>query len=46
MSHFTIVGGTKDHTYGRLKCKTLARTNPLLALDNVDCFEFWAEGAR
>jgi peptidyl-Lys metalloendopeptidase len=46
MSHFTIVGGTKDHTYGTLKCKALALTNPLLALDNADNFEFWAEGAR
>jgi hypothetical protein len=46
MSHFTIVGGTKDHAYGTLKCKALARTSPLLALDNADNFEFWAEGAR
>lgn len=46
MSHFTIVGGTKDHAYGQINCKALARRDPVLALANADNFEYWAEGAR
>jgi WD40 repeat protein len=46
MSHFKIMGGTRDHVYGQVKCKALARTSPNLALTNADNFEFWAEGAH
>lgn len=46
MSHFLIAGGTKDHAYGEQKCAALARSSPVLALNNADNFEFYVEDAK
>ena len=46
MSHFSIIGGTKDHAYGPAKCRELASRDSQLALTNADNFEFWAEESR
>jgi len=46
MSHFIVAGGTKDHTYGVVSCKNLARSDPAKALRNADNFELYVEGAR
>jgi peptidyl-Lys metalloendopeptidase len=42
-SHFTVVAGTNDWTYGQSSCKSLARTNPSHAVDNADSHEYFAE---
>jgi hypothetical protein len=46
MSHFLIVGGTKDYAYGTSDCERLARFDPSKALSNADNFEFYVEGAQ
>jgi hypothetical protein len=46
MSHFIIGGGTRDHAYGVVKCKALARTSPGLALNNADNFTYYLEGVK
>lgn len=43
MSHFRIVGGTRDHAYGQVRCRLLARSRPDLALENADSFEYFIE---
>lgn len=43
MSHFTVVAGTDDHAYGQTAAKTLAVSNPALAVDNADSHEYFAE---
>lgn len=41
MTH--IVLGTKDHKYGKSKCKALATSNPGQARENADNFEYYSE---
>ncbi len=43
MSHFTAVAGTDDHAYGQTNAKSLAISNPDLALNNADSHEYFAE---
>ncbi|KAF9038941.1 zincin, partial [Hymenopellis radicata] len=38
-SHFTIVGGTDDHVYGQSGAKSLAKSDPVSAIDNADSHE-------
>jgi peptidyl-Lys metalloendopeptidase len=45
MSHFDIVADTNDNAYGQSACASLARANPLLALDNADSHEYFAENS-
>jgi hypothetical protein len=45
MSHFTIIGGPRDHAYGTVRCKALARRSAALALTSAANFELWAGGA-
>lgn len=42
-SHFWDTGSTKDHAYGRTKCRTLAATDPKKAQENADNHEYWLE---
>ncbi|KAJ3502211.1 hypothetical protein NLJ89_g8991 [Agrocybe chaxingu] len=42
-SHFTANGGTDDHAYGQSACKSLAISNPALAVDNADSHEYFTE---
>jgi peptidyl-Lys metalloendopeptidase len=44
-SHFNVVAGTDDHTYGKTSCKRLATTSPTQALDNADSHEYFAENS-
>jgi len=39
------VWSTSDHTYGTVNCKALARSNPSLAIDNADNYEYFSEVA-
>jgi peptidyl-Lys metalloendopeptidase len=43
MSHFTVVAGTDDHAYGQTAAKSLALSDPALAVDNADSHEYFAE---
>lgn len=43
MSHFNAVAGTDDHAYGQSAAKSLATSNPDLALDNADNHEYFSE---
>ena len=43
MSHFSIVAGTQDYTYGQSSCKSLAISNPSQAVNNADNHEYFAE---
>jgi peptidyl-Lys metalloendopeptidase len=43
MSHFNVVAGTDDHAYGQSAAKSLALSNPDLALNNADSHEYFAE---
>lgn len=43
MSHFAVVAGTDDHTYGQKNSLALAISNPVDALDNADSHEYFAE---
>jgi len=42
-SHFTKNGATDDHVYGQSACKSLAQSNPAMAVDNADSHEYFAE---
>ena len=42
-SHFTVVAGTNDWTYGQSSCKSLATSDPSKAIDNADTHEYYAE---
>jgi peptidyl-Lys metalloendopeptidase len=46
MSHFYVVAGTDDHVYGQTACLSLAETDAVLAADNADSHEYYAEDAR
>ena len=43
LSHFTVLGGTRDHVYGRSSAATLAFEDPDLAVANADSVEYFAE---
>jgi peptidyl-Lys metalloendopeptidase len=43
LSHFNNIGATDDHTYGTTNCRNLARSNPALAVNNADSFEYFGE---
>ncbi len=42
-SHFTVVAGTNDWTYGQSSCRSLATSQPARAIDNADSHEYFAE---
>ncbi len=42
-SHFNVVANTNDHQYGPADVQNLAETDPGLAVDNADNYEFFAE---
>ena len=43
LSHFTALAGTDDHAYGQDAAAVLAGTDPTLAVDNADSYEYFAE---
>jgi peptidyl-Lys metalloendopeptidase len=43
LSHFNVVAGTNDWTYGQSSCRSLAKSNPSRAVDNADSHEYFAE---
>ncbi|MCB1606074.1 MAG: hypothetical protein KDI71_03720 [Xanthomonadales bacterium] len=43
MSHFNVVAGTDDHEYCKSASLALADSNPSLAINNADSWEFFAE---
>lgn len=45
MSHFSDIGGTQDHTYGRGNAESLAKMDPDKAIENADSFEYFVEKA-
>jgi len=44
-SHFSVVCGTQDYTYGRASCMTLANNNPYQASRNADNVCYFSEDA-
>ena len=42
-SHFTVLGGTKDHAYGQAASKSLAISDPTKAVANADSHEYFSE---
>jgi peptidyl-Lys metalloendopeptidase len=42
-SHFNVVAGTRDLTYGQVKAKKLATSDPDKTLQNADSHEYFAE---
>jgi peptidyl-Lys metalloendopeptidase len=42
-SHFNVVAGTDDHSYGQSACRALAKNTPSEAIDNADSHEYFAE---
>jgi len=45
MSHFSVIGGTQDHTYGTSSAKDLASRQPDKAVNNADNHEYFAESS-
>jgi len=43
VSHFTRTAGTDDHCYTRTDCSVMAETDPDLAIDNADSFQYFTE---
>lgn len=43
ISHFNVVAGTDDVTYGQSSCRSLADSNPNDAIRNADSHEYFAE---
>jgi len=43
LSHFRIVAGTSDHVYTQGRAQDLADSDPELAIDNADSFEYFVE---
>ena len=43
VSHFNVVAGTDDVTYGQNSCRALADNNPNDAITNADSHEYFAE---
>lgn len=45
--HLEFIGnGAKDYAYGKERTLSLAKTNPVLAVKNVDSYKFFALGVR
>ena len=42
VSHFNVVAGTDDHTYGQTNCKNLASSDPSRAIENADNYAYFA----
>lgn len=42
VSHFNVVAGTDDHTYGITNSQNLASTNPSQAIENADNYAYFA----
>lgn len=45
MSHFNVVAGTDDVTYGQNSCRALADSSPNSAVRNADSHEYFAENS-
>ena len=45
VSHFNVVAGTDDVTYGQSSCRALADSNPSSATRNADSHEYFAENS-
>ena len=45
LTHFTVVADTDDHVYGQSGARELAVSNPNMAIDNADSYEYFAENA-
>lgn len=45
VSHFNVVAGTDDVTYGQASCRNLADTSPNQAVRNADSHEYFAENS-
>lgn len=45
LSHFDVLAGTDDNVYGQVKCRELAKRNPIEALVNADTHEYFAENS-
>ncbi len=43
MSHFYVVASTEDYVYGQTGARSLAITDPELAINNADNHEYFAE---
>lgn len=43
VSHFYVVAGTSDYTYGAPSCKHLALTDPAKAIANADSYGYFAD---
>ena len=43
ISHFLHVAGTDDHCYSRSECALMAMSEPDLAVDNADSFQYFTE---
>lgn len=46
ISHFYSAGGTDDHCYGRGVCAETAKTDPDVAIENADSYQYFAEDVR
>jgi len=45
MSHFNVIAGTQDYTYGKASCKSLAINNPYQASRNADNVCYFSDEA-
>ena len=43
ISHFEVVASTEDECYTRIICMDMARTGPLLAINNADSYQYYSE---
>lgn len=43
VSHFDVVAGTEDHWYTRTDCAENAKSDPRLAIENADSFQYYSE---
>jgi peptidyl-Lys metalloendopeptidase len=43
LAHFTVVADANDHAYTHSDCKSLALSNPAMAIMNADSLEYFAE---
>jgi peptidyl-Lys metalloendopeptidase len=43
ISHFDVVTGTEDHCYSRTECAEMAASNPELAIENADSYQYFTE---
>lgn len=43
ITHFNTIADTQDHCYGRDVCSDMAQDDPLLAMQNADSYQYFAE---